>query len=155
MIKDISKIPFLLASDLGSSREHLHFRDGKLTKNPPPDRDNEIFCSIRMRNGDRQSLWMRRTPALNHIFNRLFQDNRFNQHIEFIEWDDRINCRCQDGIYISETNFFMTKEEFEKFRNAIMPYDKVMEIYNETILSHDHSAPGLRKLGNRSKKRIH
>jgi hypothetical protein len=129
MIKDISKIPFLTASDLGKSREHMHFRNGKLTKNPQQDRQNEIFCSIEMRNGTRQSLWMHRTEKLNAIFNRLFQDVRYNQHINFIEWDDRINCVCQDGIYISESNFFMIKEEFEKFRKSIMPYDEVMEMY--------------------------
>lgn len=130
MIKDINKIPFLTASDLGASREHMHFRNGKLTKNPPQNRETEIFCSIQMLNGERQSLWMHRTTKLNEIFNRLFQDSRFNQHIEFIEWDDRINCVCQDGIYISESNFFMTKEEFEKFRQSIVPYDEVMAAYN-------------------------
>jgi hypothetical protein len=131
MIKDISKIQFLLASDLGKAREHMHFRNGKLTKNPPQDEEKEIFCSISMLNGDRQSLWLHRTEKIDRIFRYLFQEHRFNQHIEFIEWDDRINCRCQDGIYISETNFFMTKEEFEKFRKKIMPYDKVMELYGE------------------------
>jgi hypothetical protein len=131
MIKDISKIPFLTASDLGSSREHLHFRNGKLAKNPPQNRETEIFCSIKMLSGERQSLWMRRTEKLNEIFDRLFQDTRFNQHITFIEWDDRINCVCQDGIYISESNFFMTKEEFEKFRKSIIPYDEVMSSYRE------------------------
>lgn len=131
MIKDKDKIPFILASDLGSSREHLFSRNGKQIKNPPQDRENEIFCSIEMRNGERQSLWMRRTEAINKIFNRLFQERRSNQHIQFIEWDDRINCRCQDGIYISETNVFMTKEEFDKFRNSIMPYDDVMAKYME------------------------
>jgi hypothetical protein len=130
MIKDINKIPFLTASDLGASREHMHFRNGKLTKNPPQNRETEIFCSIQMLNGERQSLWMYRTTKLNEIFNRLFQDSRFNQHIKFIEWDDRINCVCQDGIYISESNFFMTKEEFEKFRQTIVPYDEVMAAYN-------------------------
>ena len=130
MIKDIDKVPFFLASDLGKAREHMHFRNGKLTKNPPQDKANEIFCSIEMRDGTRQSLWMRRTEKVNEIFNYLFQDHRFNQHIQFIEWDDRINCRCQDGIYISELSFFMTKKEFEKFRNSIMPYDEVMAKYN-------------------------
>ena len=131
MIKDISKIPFILANDLGSAREHLHHRNGKLTKNPPQDEKNEIFCSIEMRNGERQSLWMRRTEKINEIFSRLFQEHRYNQHIQFIEWDDRINCRCQDGIYISETNVFMTKKEFAKFRDTIMPYDEVMKRYKE------------------------
>lgn len=127
MIKDIDKIPFMLASDLGCAREHMHFRNGKLTKNPPQDGKNEIFCSIEMQDGTRQSLWMQRTEKINAIFNRLFQERRHNQHIQFIEWDDRIRCRCQDGIYISQSVFFMTKKEFEKFRDSIIPYDKVME----------------------------
>lgn len=131
MIRDISKIPFLSASDLGKSREHMHFRNGKLTKNPPQDKESEIFCSIEMRDGTRQSLWMHRTRRINEIFDALFQDHRFNQHIQFIEWDDRINCRCQDGIYISEINFFMTKEEFEDFRKTITPYDEVIAKYEE------------------------
>lgn len=129
MIKDTTKVPFLTAKDLGASREHMHFRNGKLTKNPPQDKESEIFCNIEMRNGDRQSLWMRRTEALDRIFRYLFQEHRYNQHINFIEWDDRINCRCQDGIYISESNFFMTKEEFAKFRATIVPYDEVMKMY--------------------------
>ena len=131
MIEDINKIPFFLASDLGKSRENLFSRNGKQVKNPPQDRENEIFCSIRMLNGERAYLYMRRTPKVNKIFNRLFQDNRFNQHIEFIEWKDRINCVCGDGIYISSDNFFMTKEEFEKFRKSIVPYDEVMAEYKE------------------------
>lgn len=129
MIKDINKVQFLNASDLGKSREHMHFRNGKLAKNPPQNKENEIFCSIEMMDGTRQSLWMHRTEALNKIFTRLFPEVRHNQHINFIEWDDRINCRCQDGIYISETHFFMTKEEFEKFRKTITPYDEVIELY--------------------------
>ena len=129
MTRDLSKTPFLQASDLGKARENLFSRNGKQVKNLPHDRENEIFCSIRMRNGERAYLYMHRTPKLNAIFNTLFQDNRFNQHIEFIEWDDRINCWCQDGIYISSANFFMTKEEFNKFRKSIIPYDEVMETY--------------------------
>ena len=125
MIKDISKIPFLIASDLGKAREHLHFRDGKQCKNHPQDKENEVFCSIEMRNGERQSLWMHRTEATNPFFARLFQERRYNQHIRFVEWNDRINCVVGDGIYISQTNFFMTKEEFVKFRKTIVPYDDV------------------------------
>lgn len=129
MIRDISKVPFLSVSDLGKSREHMHFRNGKLTKNPPQDKTNEVFCSIEMRDGTRKSLWMHRTETLNRIFDRLFQEARFNQHIQFIEWDDKIRCRICDGIYISERNYFMTKEEFEKFRKTITPYDDVMAKY--------------------------
>lgn len=129
MIKYIDKIPFLQASVLGPSREHVHFRNGKFAKNPPQNKETEIFCSIQMLSGERQSLWMHRTEKINQIFDRLFQECRFNQHINFIEWDDRINCVCQDGIYISESNFFMTKEEFGKFRNSIVPYDEVIAAY--------------------------
>ena len=137
-MRNVEQIPFLLASDLGASREHLHSRNGKMAKNPPQDEKNEIFCSIEMLNGERQSLWMRRTKRLERIFRYLFQERRYNQHIQFIEWDDRINCRCQDGIYISEVNFFMTKEEFAKFRKTIVPYDEVMRRYKNEILSHDY-----------------
>lgn len=129
MAKDINKIPFLSASDLGKSREHMHFRNGKLTKNPPQDKENEIFCSIEMLDGTRQSLWMHRTEKLNAIFDSLFQEHRFNQHIQFVEWGDKFRCRICDGIYISERSYFMTKQEFEKFRKTITPYDEVMAKY--------------------------
>ena len=59
--------------------------------------------------------WMHRTEKLDTFFARLFQEHRSNQHIHFIEWEDRINCVVEDGIYISQTNFFMTKDEFAKF----------------------------------------
>ena len=131
MIKDKNKIPFILASDLGAAREHLFSRNGKGVKNLPQNEDKEIFCSVEMLDGTRQYLWMHRTETINKIFSKLFQERRYNQHIQFIEWDDRINCRCQDGIYISETNVFMTKNEFAKFRNTIMPYDEVMAKYKE------------------------
>lgn len=133
MIKDKTKIPYLTAADLGKTREHLHFRGGKLCKNHPQDKANEVFCTIEMRNGNRSSLWMHRTEALAPFFNRLFQERRYNQHIHFIEWDDRINCVVGDGIYISQTNFFMTKEEFEKFRNTIVPYDDIKEVYYHDV----------------------
>ena len=112
-----------MASDLGNAREHLHFRNGKQCKNNPQDKEKEVFCTIEMRNGNRTSLWMQRTEATEKFFARLFQERRYNQHIHFIEWDDRINCSVQDGIYISQTNFFMTKDEFAKFRKTIVPYD--------------------------------
>lgn len=138
MIKDMSKIPYLTSSDLGKAREHLFSRNGKLCKNYPQDEENEVFCTIQMRNGNRTSFWMQRTDATAPFFARLFQDRRYNQHIEFIEWDDRINCVVGDGIYISQTNFFMTKAELEKFRKTIVPYDDIKEVYyGNKILSHD------------------
>lgn len=118
------KIQYLTAADMGRAREHLFFRNGRQIKNPPQDKMREVFCSIEMRNGIREHFWMQRTEVLEAFFAQLFQDNRYNQHIHFIEWDDRINCVVEDGIYISQTNFFMTKEELEKFRKTIIPYDE-------------------------------
>ena len=132
--RKIEDIPYLVASDLGKAREHLHFRNGKQCKNHPQDKQKEVFCTIEMRNGNRTSLWMQRTEAVEKYFARLFQDHRYNQHIHFIEWDDRINCSVEDGIYISQTNFFMTKEEFAKFRETIIPYDEVEVRYYEKYL---------------------
>lgn len=131
MIKDLSKIPYLTASDLGKAREHLFARNGKQMKNHAQDKNNEVFCTIEMRNGNRMSFWMRRTAATETFFARLFQERRYNQHIHFIEWDDRINCVVGDGIYISQTNFFMTKEELAKFRETIIPYDEIEARYYE------------------------
>ena len=125
----ISTIPYLTASDLGKAREHLHFLNGKQVKNHPQDRQNEIFCHISNRGIPKGSFWMRRTPKLNEFFNMLFQESRYNQHIEFIEWDDRYNCVVGDGIYISQTYFFMTKEEFAKFCETIIPFDDIKEKY--------------------------
>lgn len=99
-------------------------RNGRQIKNPPQNKMHEVFCSIEMRNGTREHFWMQRTEVLEAFFAQLFQDSRYNQHIHFIEWNDRINCVVEDGIYISQTNFFMTKEELEKFRKTIIPYDK-------------------------------
>ena len=137
MVKDMNKIPFFSADDLGSAREHLFSRNGKQVKKIPQDERNEIFCCIEMRDGTRQYLYMHRTEKLNRIFDYLFQECRYNQHIQFIEWSDRINCVCEDGIYISSSNFFMTKEEFEKFRNRITPYDEAMRKYEAKETAHE------------------
>lgn len=123
--KRINEVPYLVATDLGEAREHLFFRNGKQVKNKPQDKKLEVFCTIEMRNGDRQHFWMHRTEKVEEFFSRLFQESKYNQHIHFIEWEDRINCVVEDGIYISQTNFFMTKEEFEKFRATIIPYKEV------------------------------
>ena len=129
MIKDMSKIPYLTADALGKAREHLFSRNGRQMKNRPQDKEREVFCTIEMRDGTRQSFWMQRTETLAPFFARLFQESRYNQHIHFIEWDDRINCVVGDGIYISQTNFFMEKAELEKFRATIIPYDDIREKY--------------------------
>ena len=122
---DINKVPYLVATDLGAAREHIFFRNGKQVKNIPQNKRTEVFCTVEMRNGDRQYFWMHRSEKVEEFFSKLFQEDRFNQHIHFIEWNDRINCVVEDGIYISETNFFMTKEEFEKFRATITPWKEV------------------------------
>lgn len=127
MKTNVREIPYLSASSLGKAREHLHFRNGKQIKNLPQNKAKEIFCVYEGRNGERKSFWLYRTPAVDHFFDQLFQESRYNQHIHFIEWDDRINCSVEDGIYISHTNFFMTKEEFAKFLETITPYDEIKE----------------------------
>ncbi len=128
--RDVDTIPYLLASDLGKARGHLFFRNGKQIKNPPQNKRTEIFCTYEGRGGERKSFWLQRTPTIEVFFDRLFQESRFNQHIHFIEWNDRINCSVEDGIYISQTNFFMIKEEFAKFLETIVPYDDISKNYS-------------------------
>lgn len=55
--------------------------------------------------------WLTRSEATNKFTKTLFQESAFNQHIHFIEWDDRFNCVIEDGIYISQEHFWMSKEE--------------------------------------------
>lgn len=129
--RHIDTIPYLMASDLGAAREHLFFRNGKQVKNLPQDKATEVFCSFETYNKEIElwvskiHFWMKRTEKVQAFFDTLFQDRRHNQHIDFIEWDDRINCVVNDGIYISQTNFFMTKEEFAKFYKTIVPFDEI------------------------------
>ena len=118
--RPIDTIPYFTASDLGEAREHIFFRNGKQVKNLPQDKATEVFCSLESyakedkRWENNMHFWMKRTEKIQALFDTLFSERRSNQHIEFIEWDDRINCVVCDGIYISQTNFFMTKEEFYK-----------------------------------------
>lgn len=127
--RPIDTIPYLKAEDLGKAREHLHFRNGRLAKNSPQDEQKEVFCSIDKLGAPSKCFWMQRTNKLQEFFNYLIQENRSNQHITFIPWDDRVNCVVCDGIYISQTNFFMTKEEFKKFCETIVPFDQIDECY--------------------------
>ena len=135
--RPVDTIPYLVASDLGEAREHLFSRNGKQVTNLPQNKTTEVFCSFESYTAenkcgiDRMSFWMKRTDRLQEFFNRLFQDHRSNQHIHFIEWDDRINCVVGDGIYISQTNFFMTKEEFVKFHQTIVPFDEIETRYHQ------------------------
>ena len=128
--RPIETIPYLTASDLGAAREHLFFRNGKQVSNPPQNKTKEVFCSFESYADnkcglDRIYFWMHRTEKVQQLFDTLFQERKHNQHIQFIEWDDRINCVVCDGLYISQTNFFMTKEEFMKFYNTIVLFDDI------------------------------
>ena len=134
--RPIDTIPYLTASDLGAAREHIFFRNGKQVVNMPQNKTTEVFCSFESYAPagsecglERIHFWMQRTEKVQALFDTLFAERKSNQHIEFIEWDDRINCVVQDGIYISQTNFFMTKEEFAKFYKTIIPFDKIKEKY--------------------------
>ena len=129
--RPIDTIPYFNASDLGEAREHIFSRNGKQVKNLPQDKATEVFCSFESyakydkRWVSNMHFWMKRTEKVQALFDTLFKDRRSNQHIQFIEWDDRINCVVADGIYISQTNFFMTKEEFAKFIGTIIPFDEI------------------------------
>lgn len=133
--RPIDTIPYFMASDLGEARENLFFRNGKQVKNLPQNKAIEVFCTFESYAAENKcglekiNFWMKRTEKVQALFDTLFSDRRSNQHIHFIEWNDRINCVVGDGIYISETNFFMTKEEFTKFYHTIVPFDEIQEKY--------------------------
>ena len=134
--RPIDTIPYLTASDLGAAREHIFFRNGKQVVNLPQNKKTEVFCSFEsyMSAENKCGLgsihfWLQRTEKVQRFFDTLFSERKSNQHIEFIEWEDRINCVVQDGIYISQTYFFMTKEEFAKFYKTIVPFDEIKEKY--------------------------
>ena len=134
--RPIETIPYFTASDLGKAREHIFFRNGKQVANLPQDREKEVFCSFESYAEqtcglDNIHFWMQRTTKVQELFDVLFQERKRNQHIKFIEWDDRINCVVCDGLYISQTYFFMTKEEFIKFYNTIVPFDEIKTRYQQ------------------------
>lgn len=120
-----TNIPFLNASDLGKAREHLFARNGKQCKNCPQDKTNEVFCHAEMMDGNKIYFWMQRTAAMEPLYAKLIQDRKHNQHIRFVELESEVYCTIEDGIYISKTRFYMTKEEFAKFRETIIPYDEI------------------------------
>lgn len=137
--EECKNVPYLTAEYLGNAREILFFRDGKQVKNIPQDKKNEVYFNIEKCvevDGKKEFRsvkkgYMKRTEKLKEFFDYLFQDSRFNQHLHFVEWSDRYNCVVEDGIYISQCNFFMTKKEFEKFEKSIIPYDDAMKEYNK------------------------
>lgn len=122
--RPIDTIPFVKANELGAAREHIFFLNGKQVKGKPQDRVTEMFCTYEKDGYSIKHFWLTRTERINEFCSKLFQDSRFNQHIHFIEWKDRICCVVGDGIYISQTYFFMTKEEFTRFMLTITPFER-------------------------------
>lgn len=110
--------PYVTADELGATRQVDIY---KRHKQPAQDRDREIYSSCDMRAGRGPRGWLTRNETTDRFTSHLIQDCYFNQHIQFIEWNDRINCMVEDGIYISSVNFFMTRGEFIKFLSRIPP----------------------------------
>ena len=116
----------IFAETFGQSRYVDLF---KIQKNPNR-RSSEVFFSIekiKSLETDPRSIqyihkhgYMERTTQMDAIFATLFQDNRNNQSIQFIQWKDgSYNVVFEDGIYISQVSFRMEAEEFKKFEKTI------------------------------------
>ena len=122
--RPIDKIPFVWAHELGPAREHIFFLNGKQVKNKPQDEKREMFCHYEKDGYSVKHFWLTRSARTDEFTSKLIQDSRFNQHIHFIEWKDRICCVVEDGIYISRTYFFMHKDEFARFMDTITPFER-------------------------------
>lgn len=128
----LRNFPWIKAEELGPVREHLFFyksegaKTSRQFRNRKSNRDTEIFISIELRNGTRKHGWLTRNETTDRFTDTLFQDRRQNQHIRFVEWEtpSLINCVVEDGIYISQSHFFMTKEELEKFLEKWAPAEQ-------------------------------
>lgn len=126
---NLRNFPWITADELGTAREHLmSVRTSKpgvnrMFRNRPQNRETEMFFRVEMKDGTRRYGWLTRNDTTDRFTSGLLQENRFNQHIEFIEWDDPklINCVVGDGLYISESHFFMTHEELQKFLDRMEP----------------------------------
>jgi len=112
--------PFIAADELGAARQHL-LSPAKSCKKSEQNREDELFFTYDIQGGKKVYGWLTRNETTNRFTDVLLQVHRSNQHIQFIEWSDRINCMVEDGTYISSVNFFMTHEEFEKFLSRIVP----------------------------------
>ena len=112
--------PWVKSEELGSIREHLFSFNHKSFKNEPQNRETEMFVTFEMK-GKQIHGWLTRNETTEKFTNQIFEDCRFNQNIHFIEWDTRINCVVGDGIYISSSHFWMTKEECEKLIQRMIP----------------------------------
>ena len=115
-------IPWVNADELGSLREILFSHNGKQFKNITPNRETEMHVSFEFRDTYKKIYGYITRNATTDVFtDSLLQENRWNQHIHFIEWKDRWNCVVGDGIYISQCNFFMEKSEVEKLLARMIP----------------------------------
>lgn len=119
---NLREFPWIKAEELGRLREHIFSvptnrktKDGRTIwrqfRNVPQDKAKEIFVAFELQNGTKKYGWLTRNETTCKFTKYLFQENAFNQHINFIEWDDRFNCVVEDGIYISQEHFWMSKEE--------------------------------------------
>lgn len=107
--------PYVTAGELGAARCYNIY-----ARSNPRDSHREMHFSVKLRKQEGGFTygpfgWLTRNKTTDRFTNLLFQDNRANQHIEFIEWADRFNCVVGDGLYISHANFYMTKPEFQTF----------------------------------------
>ena len=112
--------PFIKADELGDLREIVLTGARSKVKTPPQDKKSEVFVAFESRNMVKAFGWLTRNEMLDSFTNELFQDNRRNQNIHFIEWEDRFNCVVGDGICISQTNFYMEKPELEKLLSRMV-----------------------------------
>ena len=80
---------------------------------------NEVFFTIEKREGPNKHGYVDITPEMKRIFDTLFQDNKSNMHIDFIEWEDSYNAVFNDGIYISSKMCRIEKSDFAKWESSI------------------------------------
>ena len=85
------------------------FKDGKQVKNVK--NLDELFFTISLRNTNKKFGYLKPTKFLSDISKQyLLQDKKYNEHINIIEWDDFFLLRLRDGLYISNYDFFISKE---------------------------------------------
>ena len=110
---------------LGEARYIEFFSNGRQVKNIR--QSGEVFFTIKKRtyngksfdfSGSKQG-YIKVTDGMRKIFDTLFQDNKSNMHIEFIEWSDSFNIVFCDGIYISRRMCRLEKEEFYAWEKTI------------------------------------
>lgn len=133
---NLREFPWIKAEELGRLREHIFSvptnrkteNGGTVWRqfhNVPQDRAKEMFVTFAFRNGTKRYGWLTRSEATYKFTKNLCQECAFNQHIHFIEWGDRFNCVVEDGIYISQQYFWMSKEEIH---NLIARMEPALEV---------------------------